>query len=363
MASEEVEPVVLAPAPRREPLLDPGALSRLAQEAADELLHEGESANTLRSYQSALRYWSAWYAARYGQSLRLPVATPVIVQFIVDHAERTTREGLAFQLPPAVDAALVAGGYKAKLGAPSLNTLVHRLSVLSKAHQIAGQPNPCADALVRELVTKTRRAYAKRGALPHKQQALTKEPLQAVLDTCDESLRGQRDRALLLFAWSTGGRRRSEVASAQIENLRRVNEGYLYTMRHSKTNQTGAARPEDVKPLLGSAGQAMQAWLAASQVRSGALFRRIRKGDRVAEPLSASAVRRIVIERCALAGVEGDFSAHSLRSGFVTEAGRRNMPLPDTMALTGHRSVTTVLGYFRAESSLASPLARLVDDE
>lgn len=50
----------------------------------------------------------------------------------------------------------------------------------------------------------------------------------------------------------------------------------------------------------------MQAWLAASQIRSGALFRRIRKEDRVAEPLSALAVRKIVKKHCALAGVEGE---------------------------------------------------------
>ena len=42
------------------------------------------------------------------------------------------------------------------------------------------------DALVRELLAKTGRAYAKRSAaLPQKQRALTKEPFQAVLDTCD----------------------------------------------------------------------------------------------------------------------------------------------------------------------------------
>jgi hypothetical protein len=75
-------------------------------------------------------------------------------------------------------------------------------------------------------------------------------------------------------------------------------------------------------------------------------------------------VRKIVKEQCVLAGgLEGEFSAHSLCAGFVTETGRRNMCLPDAMALTGHRSVTTVLGYFRAEGWLSSPLARLMDDE
>ncbi|SDC43941.1 hypothetical protein SAMN05444679_10370 [Variovorax sp. CF079] len=74
--------------------------------------------------------------------------------------------------------------------------------------------NPCADPLVREFLARTRRAYAQRGARPKRQRALTKDPLQLLLATCDESLRGKRDRALLLFAWATGGRRRSEARAA-----------------------------------------------------------------------------------------------------------------------------------------------------
>ena len=50
---------------------------------------------------------------------------------------------------------------------------------------------------MKALLSKTRKAYAKRNAPPHKQRALTKEPLEAVLETCDDSLKGKRDRALL----------------------------------------------------------------------------------------------------------------------------------------------------------------------
>jgi hypothetical protein len=37
----------------------------------------------------------------------------------------------------------------------------------------------------------------------------------------------------------------------------------------------------------------------------------------------------------------------SLRSGFMTEAGRQNVPLAEAMAPTGHRSVQTALRYFQ----------------
>src|SRR5690554_5695200 len=93
---------------------------QLAQQAADavrELLAEAAAANTTRSYASALRYWAGWHAARYGIELALPVPEATVLQFVVDHVQRRSTEGeLAWELPPAVDQALVAAGLKAKLG-------------------------------------------------------------------------------------------------------------------------------------------------------------------------------------------------------------------------------------------------------
>lgn len=186
--------------------------------------------------------------------------------------------------------------------------------------------------------------------------------MQALLATCDDSLRGRRDRALLLFAWASGGRRRSEVAGADMQFLKRVPEGFVYTLAYSKTNQPGVDLPENSKPLLGPAAAALEDWLQATGICSGAIFRRIRKGGHLGEPLSPAAVRDIVKQRCTLAGIAGEFSAHSLRSRFVTEAGRQNMPLAETMALTGHRSVPTVLGYFRAEGNLSNAAGRLLEE-
>ena len=339
-------------------------LALQAHQAIKELMHEGESANTRSSYQSAMRYWAAWHVLRLSQPMQLPLSVACVLQFVIDHAQRQTALGLQSEMPESVDVALVASGYKGKKGPPSHNTLVHRMAVLSKAHQVHALPNPCQDGAVKELMSRTRKAYARRGELPQKKEALTRDVLQELLDTCDDSLRGLRDRALLLFAWASGGRRRSEVAGADMRYLRAVSDSaFIYTLVHSKTNQSGTDAPENHKPVTGRAAVALKAWLNAAQITEGAIFRRIRKGGHVAEPLSPAAVRNIVKERCALAGVEGDFSAHSLRSGFVTEAGRQNVPLPDTMALTGHHSVNTVLGYYRADTALQNRAANLLDAE
>jgi len=143
-------------------------------------------------------YWAAWYALRYRHPISLPVAEAAVVQFIVDHAQRLEDDG----------------------------RLV-RVSVLSKAHQVEDATNPCEQVRVRELLSKTRRGHVKRGPLPHKKPALTREPLEALLETCEASLAGLRDRALLLFAFSSGGRRRSEVTAATMENTRRNGAAFL----------------------------------------------------------------------------------------------------------------------------------------
>ena len=346
----------------KSPALQPSELSDVTARAVDELLREGESQNTLASYRSALRYWAAWFGLRYGVQIALPVPSAAVLQFIVDHAQRTTAQGLTHDLPTKIDQALVAGRFKGKPGPMALNTLAHRIAVLSKAHQLREAKNPCQDPKVRQLLAMTRRAYAKRGALPHKKDALTKDPLQAVLATCDDSLQGKRDRALLLFAWASGGRRRSEVAAADLKLLKRIGpDEFAYNLAHSKTNQSGQDRPDNSKPVAGAAAQALQAWLDAAAITSGPIFRRVLRGGHIGQPLSAAAVRQIVKKRSAAAGVEGEFTAHSLRSGFVTEAGRQQIPLAETMAMTGHRSVQTVIGYNRGDPLMRKAGARLLD--
>ncbi len=353
------QPDVSFPAP-----LHPLELDPLAEQAAAALLREGESANTVASYRSALRYWAGWFGLRYRRPVALPLLPSVVIQFVVDHATRHTSQGFVCEMPEAVDRALVAAGLKARLGPPALATLNHRVAVIARAHRLLGLSNPCEDAAVRELLAGIRRAYARRGSRQQRKTALTRAPLMQLLQTCDESLRGLRDRALLLFAWSSGGRRRSEIARATMANVIRMQPGeFVYSLHWSKTNQQGHEHADASKPVVGQAGAALEAWLAASGITDGPVFRRIRRGGHVGdEGLSDASINRIVKARCVLAGLEGDFSAHSLRSGFVTEAAAQRIPLAETMAMTGHASVATVVRYFRAADTRRSRAANLLGD-
>ncbi|SDG58827.1 Site-specific recombinase XerD [Pseudomonas abietaniphila] len=338
-------------------------LSDNAREAAKAFIAAGTAANTVRSYRSALAYWSAWLQLRYGRTLGdAPLPDTVAVQFILDHLARPLDNGnWSHLLPASIDAALVAAKVKSKLGALAFNTVSHRLAVMSKWHQVNEWPSPSESLAVRTLLREARKAQSRRGVQVRKKTAVVLEPLQALLATCTDSVRGIRDRALLLLAWSGGGRRRSEVVALTVKDVRPLDaDTWLYTLGATKTDTSGVRRE---KPLRGAAAQALAAWLEVAPTANGPLFRRLYKGGRVgSEGLSGDQVARIVQRRAKLAGLEGDWAAHSLRSGFVTEAGRQGVPMGEVMAMTEHRSVATVMSYFQVGILLESRATKLLPD-
>lgn len=141
-------------------------------------------------------------------------AEAVVIHFLVDHIQRKNNTGLVSELPPAINQALVAAGLKARVGPLKLSTVVQRVAVLSTAHKLKRMANPCELPSVRMLLSRARRAAVKRGERPAKKTAVARAELEAMLATCDDSLEGLCDRALLCFGFASGGRRRSEIAAA-----------------------------------------------------------------------------------------------------------------------------------------------------
>ena len=93
----------------------------------------------------------------------------------------------------------------------------------------------------------------------------------------------------------------------------------------------------------------------------GPIFRRLWKARIGPRPVP-KAIAEVVQRRAAKAGLDGDFGGHSLRSGFVTEGGRQGIALPAIMAMTEHRAVASVIGYFRAGGVTDNPAAKLLED-
>jgi integrase len=319
---------------------------------------EGTAENTRKAYAGDLAYFRAWAEVALGQELSFPVSVATVLLLVTDHLGA---------MKPEADAELVRRGVRAKPGPHSLNTIRRRLAVLGREHEriIAklspdkrrDARNPVRDFEVRELLKATARALVKKGIRPRKKKAATAEVLQAMLDTCGDRLIDRRDRALLLFAAASGGRRRSEVCSVQVEDLEPVAGGFVYRLQRSKTDQEGEGK---TKPVLGKAAAALGQWLRAAEIQSGPIFRRInRHGQLLSKAISPAAVGLIVKRRAELAGFDpADFGGHSLRSGFVTEGGRQGVSRGDVFALSDHSPSSSVGdGYYQAGSVLTNPAA------
>jgi integrase len=332
-----------------------------ARQAAEQFLEQGTPANTVRSYAAAFRYLQAWYGLRFGLDMsQAPMPVAAAVQFVLDHLPREDEDGAqAVELPSSIDEHLVRLGAKKQPGALKTNTVIHRLSVLGKYHRLRDWESPTDDARYRTLLRSARNTQVNAGERITRKTAATADPLQAMLATCDDGMRGLRDRALLLLAWSSGGRRRSELTAIKAEDLvGQVNGDYVLTMGLSKTERDGQQR---AKPVRGEAADALRDWFQASGIRQGPLFVRIhRNGQPGSNALSDNHVALIVKRRALLAGLPGDWAGHSLRSGFITEAGRQNMAIPDVMAMTDHRSVNTLMGYYQAGELLRAQVGNLL---
>jgi integrase len=243
----------------------------------------------------------------------------------------------------------------------SLATVERRISTISGIHTRSEAEgikleNPCIHPNIKRHLKNAKRANAIKGKLQKK--AITYDVLSLMLATCDQSIHGIRDRALLLFAFASGGRRRSEVASAKIENLEKVSSGYRYFIPRSKTDQNGEGL---FVPILGIAGEAVESWLSNSGISKGNIFRGIdRHGNIKKEAINSKTFARVIKEHLKKAGIDTSFySAHSIRSGFVTEAANRGHNEATIMALTGHKSSSMVKRYYRAGDVLNNPAARI----
>jgi len=315
------------------------------------LVDDGTPPNTQRAYASDMRYFWAWCSAiGWTDEPIFPVPPEVVARFIADHLEG---------LDEAVDRDLIELGFKTKPGKHSINTVDRRVSTLSSFHKTKGLPNPCASPMIVTLMSKARKAAARRGEKPRKKKAAVKSVLDKMIETCSSgSLLDIRDEALLLFGFSSGGRRRSEIVSATMENLEAVGDDFLYLLGITKTDQEGEGA---TIPVTGRAAVALRRWLDVSKVVSGPIFRGVdRHGNISKEGLSGRTVARIVQDRAKQAGLNAaSFGGHSLRSGFLTEVGLQGKSLLDGMALSRHKTVQVAAGYHQAGAALHNKTASL----
>lgn len=318
------------------------------QHRIDALIQSGTAKSTRRAYVRDVRYFTHWYRLTFQKKLTYPVTIEAIMQFVLDHTDK---------MPTATEDALINKKLKAKRGPIAVRTIRRYLSSLSVAHLEHGVKSPVRDDRVRLLLRRAQRA--RKHETPHQKAAITADILQAMLATCDDSLWGIRDQALLLVGFASGGRRRSELANMKVEDLVKIDEGYILRIGASKTDQAGVGQET---PVLGEAAITLNKWLLASGLRSGKLFRAIKANNKLTDAITGYRIGVMIKKRIAKIGLNPkEFGAHSLRAGFITEAGRRGAALGDAMALSGHRDRGTAHTYYRQDNIVSNPASRLFD--
>jgi len=95
--------------------------------------------------------------------------------------------------------------------------------------------------------------------------------------------------------------------------------------------------------------KAVKAWLVASGISEGPIFRPIGKGGRLRESrLTAKSICNLVKVYARRLGLDpADFGAHSLRAGFLASAARRGASIFKMRDVSRHKSMDVLQAYVR----------------
>lgn len=349
--------------------LDPAEIDTLAH-----LAKAGTGANSLRALASDLAYLEVWSRAATGAPLAWPASETTLLRFIAHHLwdEGEREKNSDHGMPETVAEALRAEGRLRASGPHAPATVRRRLALWSTLHRWRGVEGPFSSPSIRNALRLAIRA-ADRPRGRKSAQAITRDILDRLLETCG---RGRavdlRDRALLLLAFGSGGRRRSEIVRLRVDDLEEraavpadssTPDGPalpVLAVRLRRT-KTSSAEAGESALVVGRPVKALRAWLEFSKIGSGPVFRRIDKWGQIgAAALDPQSVNAVIKSRCALAGLDpAQFSAHGLRSGYLTQAAREGVPLPEAMQQSRHRSLQQAARYYNEAQIARGRAARL----
>ncbi|MFK4259583.1 tyrosine-type recombinase/integrase [Agrobacterium tumefaciens] len=289
----------------------PGHLASLTERARS-YVEAASSANTRKAYAADWKHFGAW--CRRSNLAPLPPVAQTVGLYITACASGSVERGAK---------------------ANAVSTIERRLSSLSWNYAQRGLTLDRKDRHIATVLSGIRNSHARP---PVQKEAVMAEDLIAMLETQDRgSLRGLRDRAMLLIGYA-GGLRRSEIVGFDLKAdqtedgggwIEVYDEGMLLVLR-GKTGwrevEIGRGSSDSTCPVV-----AVETWIKFAKLGHGALFRRVTgQGKAVgADRLNDKEVARLVKRAAMAAGVRGDlseiergfkFSGHSLRAGLASSA-------------------------------------------
>ena len=233
-----------------------------------------------------------------------------------------------------------------------ISTIKRRLVSIGVIHKTKGHYLDTKHPIIIEnlMGIKRRKGIAQKGKKP-----LLINDLKLLIDIINqqkiEDIKKLRDKSIILIGFS-GGFRRNEIVSLDVEDLEFVFEGLKITVRKSKTDQLGEGFTKGIPGFdnkLYCPVTSVRRWLNVSKIKKGPLFRRFSKGSKLSENrLTDQTVALIIKQYLDLAGINSsNYSGHSLRSGFATSAAEAGAEERSIMAMTGHKSTEMVRRYIK----------------
>jgi integrase len=257
-------------------------LAALAGEALAVPVHVGERAkdyarqaaapNTVRAYRSDWRAFEGWAGANGKAALPCsPITLALYATWLAESGKRCSTIGRA-------------------------------LSAINHAQRAAGHPSVSSN--VEPLHSVWRGIRRCKGTAPGQKAPLLVVDLRAAVGALPATVRGQRDKALLLLGFA-GAFRRSELVALDVADLETGSEGLTVRLRRSKTDQEGQGSKVGVpfgRKELTCPVRALADWLEAAGIHEGAVFRPITKGGRVLPGRLTDRAVALAVKRAALAG-------------------------------------------------------------
>lgn len=215
---------------------------------------------------------------------------------------------------------------------------------ISAIHRLNELPDPTTHP---DVKIELRRMHRNLGRESKQAAGINADLLGRMVKSTDGTIRGIRDRALLLTAYDSMCRR-SELVSLNVNDLivHPESKSVKIKLRRSKTDQDGLGRWLHLEI---DSQKAIIEWIKSSGIKDGMLFRGITRGEKITEGLSAAQINRIY-KRIAMKSkvdqsVIKHISGHSMRVGAAQDLLRSGASLPMMMQRGRWSKADTVMRY------------------
>jgi site-specific recombinase XerD len=232
------------------------------------------------------------------------------------------------------------------LKSSSIKIAVASIAALHKLNSLS-DPTQTSDVRI-----EMRRMYRTLGRYAKQAYGINKDLLDKMVAATDNSLRGVRDKAILLVAYDSLCRR-SELVSLAFEDLTINNKdgSIKLKLKKSKTDPHGIGKN---LYLSNEAQHALNEWIIKSKISSGKIFRAISANGKIRDSLNSSHVGRIYKKLAELSKIDAsiikNISGHSMRVGAAQDLMLSKASFPVIMDRGRWSKIDTVMRYIEFNS-------------